>query len=77
MWMATRASLLGVFAAHALLLAFTLKLRAAAVLRQQEGRLAQGEREGGAVLRQQEGRLAQGERKGGGAQAAGGEVGPG
>ena len=47
------------------------------MLRQQEGRLAQGEREGGAVLRQQEGRLAQGERKGGGAQAAGGEVGPG
>lgn len=40
--MATRASLLGVFATHALLMAFTLRMRASAVLRQQEGRLAQG-----------------------------------
>ena len=40
--MATRASLLGVFAAHALLLAFTLKLRAATALGHQEGKLAQG-----------------------------------
>jgi len=37
-WMTTRASLMGVFAAHALLLAFTLKLRAASVLRQMEGK---------------------------------------
>lgn len=40
--MATRASLLGVFATHALLMAFTLRMRASAALRQQEGRLAQG-----------------------------------
>lgn len=40
-WMATRASLLGVFATHALLMAFTLKIRASSALRKQEGRLAQ------------------------------------
>jgi hypothetical protein len=40
--MTTRASLMGVFAAHALLLAFTLKLRAASVLRQMEGKDALG-----------------------------------
>ncbi len=40
MWQATHASLLGVFAAQSLLMAFVLKLKAAASLRQQEGRLA-------------------------------------
>ena len=40
--MATRASLLGVFATHALLMAFTLRMRVSSALRQQEGRLAQG-----------------------------------
>ncbi len=40
--MATRASLLGVFAAHALLLAFTLKMRMSAALKQQDAKLVSG-----------------------------------
>lgn len=39
---ATRASLLAVFAAHALLMAFALKLRMSAALRQQEAKAAAG-----------------------------------
>eukprot|EP00798_Chlamydomonas_sp_ICE-L_P014361 gene14361-20358_t len=38
-FMAARASLLGVFAAHALLMAFTLKLRCTAALKQQDAKL--------------------------------------
>lgn len=37
--MATHASLLGVFAAHALFMAFALKLKASVALRQSDGRL--------------------------------------
>jgi hypothetical protein len=41
LWMATRASLLGVFAAHALLMAFALKLKATASLHAADGGLSE------------------------------------